>query len=413
MKLMKNTITNFSLAILFIFGLFSTANSQTNTPDGWTQFRGLHRTGKSNEKITLNKSDVKAELVWKNEMGSAISEIVISGEKIYTMYSHKIDSLSGFEYIAAFNKNTGEQIWRTMVDSIYIENDGWGDGPRSTPAIDENNIYSLSGNGNLSANSKKNGELLWEKDLVKEFGSVRPRWGFSTSPVIVGDKLVMEVGGTDERAFIAFDKNNGNVIWAHGRGNATFNSPLFTSFNGQEQLIFANGPFISSYNLNGDTLWTYRLPFSAHIAMPLKIDSDKLFFSNVGRGFIILKVENNKAVEVLKGNSMKNDFMTCVYHDGYIYGFHIAALRCISAETGEVKWSKRGFGKGSLMMVDDKLIVLSDKGKLAIVEAYTEAYTELISLQAVKGSIAWTSPSYHQDRVYVRNQNEIACYKFN
>jgi len=410
---MKNTITFFGLAFLFTFGLFSTVYSQTKPQIGWTQYRGFERSAKSAEKFNLKAGEMKAELVWKNNMGSGISEIVVSDESVYTLYSDKLDSLSGFEYIAAFNRNTGQEIWRSMIDSIYIENDGWGDGPRSTPVIDDTNIYSLSGNGNLSANAKKDGELIWQIDLVKEFGSLRPRWGFSTSPVIFDDKLIMEVGGTEGRAFVAFDRNNGSVLWAKGNGTTSYSSPLIALFDGQEQLLFANGNTLYSYNSKGDTLWTYKLPFRAPIAMPLLIEDNKLFFSNIASGFVIIKIENNKAVELLKGPDMKNDFMTSVYHEGYIYGYHIAALRCISAETGEVKWSKRGFGKGSLMMVDDKLIVLSDKGKMAIVETNPEAYTELISLQAVEGSIAWTSPSFYKGKVYVRNQNEIACYQFN
>ncbi len=97
-------------------------------------------------------------------------------------------------------------------------------------------------------------------------------------------------------------------------------------------------------------------------------------------------------------------------HEGLIYGFNVAALRCISAETGEVKWSKRGFGKGSLIFVDNNLVVLSDKGKMIFVEAYADAYTEKASVQAVNGK-SWTAPTYDQGRIYIRNLTEMACYQ--
>jgi hypothetical protein len=147
--------------------------------------------------------------------------------------------------------------------------------------------------------------------------------------------------------------------------------------------------------------------------MPVMVGADKVFVSYIGRGFFIAQIKNNKAVEILKGASMKTDFTTSIYHDGYIYGFHVAALRCISAETGEVKWSKRGFGKGSFILVDGKLIVLSDKGKLAIAKASPDAYQELGSVDAISGSITWTAPSYTNGKVYVRNQTEMACFKLN
>lgn len=196
------------------------------------------------------------------------------------------------------------------------------------------------------------------------------------SPILIDQMLIIEVGGKDGKVFMAFDKSNGKEIWADGKGQASYSSPFLTSIDGQDQLIFANGNSVYSYNLQGDTLWTFKLPIAGPIAIPIMIGSNKLFFSHIGKGFIIIQIENNIAVEVLKGSVMKNDFMTCVYRDGYIYGYHVAALRCISAETGEVKWSKRGFGKGSLIMVDDKLVVLSDKGKLAIAKASPDAYQE-------------------------------------
>lgn len=391
-----------------------TGYSQKNPSETWAQFRGQYRTGVSNEKlIQKDWTKTKPELIWNKKIGSGFSELVISDGSIYTMFSEKTDSITGFEYLVAYDENTGNEQWRSKVDSIYIEVDGWGDGPRSTPAIDEHYVYSFSGLGKLSAHTKKEGKLIWQVDFVEEFGSTRPRWGYACSPMLIDSMLIMEVGGTDGRAFMAINKSNGKVIWTNGKGQAGFTSPLLTTINGQNQIIFINGNTIHSYNLQGDTLWTYQIPFAGLIAMPVLIGSNKLFFSSVAKGFIIIQVENNTAVEVLTANSMKNDFTTSIYRDGYIYGYHVAALRCISAETGEVKWSKRGFGKGSFLMVDDKLIILSDKGKLAVAMASPEAYEELGSIQVIKGSRSWTAPAFLNGKVYVRNHAEMACYKLN
>jgi len=411
---MRNTITRFYLSVLFIFGVITIGYSQTEPALSWTQYRGQNRAGASAEKLTEKDwVNSKPEMLWKKNIGSGFSELIISEGVIYTMFSEKIDSLSGFEYLAAFDEKTGNEIWRAQVDSIYIEIDGWGDGPRSTPTIDAEYIYSFSGLGKFSARTKKDGKLIWEHDFVKEYGSTRPRWGYACSPILIENKVIMEIGGTDGKTFMAFDKSNGNIVWNNGIGPAGYNSPLMMSVEGQNQFIFVNGKDISSYNLQGDTLWTYQLPFAIPIAMPVLIGSNKLFFSQITSGFVIIQVESNKATEVLRGGEMKNDFMTCVYHDGYIYGYHIAALRCISAETGEVKWSKRGFGKGSLILVDGKLIILSDKGKLAIAKASPDAYQELGTVQSIEGSITWTAPSFTDGKVYVRNQTEMACIKLN
>lgn len=402
----KKTIT--LLTLLFIFGIVEQAFSQ----EGWKQYRGPDRTAKISEKLPLNaEGKIQAELLWKNNLGPGFSEISIDGKLVYAQYGEKIDSLSGLEYLVAFDALTGKEEWKTTVDSIYIEIDKWGDGPRSTPATDESNIYSLSGLGKLSSHNKMNGELIWQIDFQKDFGSERPRWGFASSPILIDDMLLIVVGGTEEQAFMAFDKNNGSIIWTKGKGISAYNSPILTSINGQEQLISVHAGAVHSYTLKGDTLWNYKIPIGAVIAMPMQIEDNKFFFSNASKGFVIMEVVNNVAKEVLKGNSMKNDFMTSVYHDGFLYGYHIAALRCMDVKTGETKWQKRGFGKGSLIMVDDKLVILSDKGKLAIANVTPEAYQEAGSIQALDRSRAWTSPSFSDGRVYVRNLNEIACYK--
>lgn len=410
---MKKVIKQACLLALCCIGLMCMGYAQNNT-EGWKQFRGPQSAGHSKESLKADESgEIRPQLLWKKKMGPGFSEVLVSEDKIYTLYGDKLDSISGLEYVVCYEAATGKEIWKSLIDSIYIENDGWGDGPRSTPCMDEEYIYCFSGKGKLSAHSLADGNLIWQKDLVKEYGSPLPRWGFSSSPVIVDNKLIIEVGAKENRAYFAFNKADGSEIWSNGAGGTTYNSPLHTTIEGQEQMIFFGAGSIQSLNLEGDTLWKMPMPLGTLIVMPVVFDGNKLFFSSIGKGFMIVEVKNNKAVELLKGSSMKNDFSTCVYHDGYIYGFHIAALRCISAETGEVKWSKRGFGKGSLIIVDDKLMVLSDKSKLAIAKASPEAYMELGWVQAMEPGKAWTAPSYHKGRVYVRNLEEIACYQLN
>lgn len=411
-NVMKKKLAYMTLIILMLISQTVTGFSQSDNSIDWIQFRGPDRSGISTEKIEVpNTTGLQPELVWKKEIGSAFSEILVSNAIIYTMESEKTDSVSGFEYISAFEESTGNQLWKSMVDSIFIDVDGWGDGPRSTPAIDDKNIYSFSAKGKLTANSLKNGKQIWQIDFVAEYGSTIPRWGFSSSPIIVDDKLIMEVGGIDSKAFMAFNKNNGKVIWEKGNGSASYNSPLEITIDGQQQIIFTNGTSLYSYNTDGDTLWTYQMPIRSITPMPVFIAPNMLFVSGVRTpGFFIIKIEDNKPVNVTSGSSMKNDYNSSCYYNGNIYGFHVAALRCISADSGYVKWTKRGMGKGSLIIVDDKLFVLSDKGVLSIAEAVPDAYKEVASIQAIEGK-SWTAPSFVDGKVYVRNLTEMAVYK--
>jgi len=409
---MKIKIFNKLLLSLIIVINSLSGFTQNNQAEAWNQFRGAERNGLSTESLSeFDCSKSQPELVWRKNIGSAFSELAISEGVVYTMVSEVIDSLTGSEYLAAFSEETGDEIWKTKVDSIYFDEDGWGNGSRATPTVDEKYIFTFSGHGKLTANLKKDGSFVWQHDFVKEFGSKTPRWGFASSPLVVGDNVIMEVGGTESRAFMAFNKENGDIVWSSSDGAASHDSPLLASIEGQEQIIFANGRTLYSLLPEGDTLWTYSMPFGGATAIPVFIPPNKLFLSAVRNpGFFIVKVENNKATEVINGVSMKNDFSSCVYHDGYIYGFHVAAVRCISAETGEAKWTKRGYGKGSLILVDNKLIILSDKGKLIIADASPEAYNENCSIQAIDGK-SWTAPSFYNGKVFVRNLTEMACYK--
>ncbi len=329
------------------------------------------------------------------------------------MHSEKSDSMHGLEFVSCFDAKTGIEVWKTKVDSIFIDVDGWGDGPRSTPAVDNNNVYSYSALGKLTATSKKDGKINWQVDFVKEFGSVLPRWGFSTSPLLVEDILVMEAGGKDEKTFVAFNTKDGKDLWTKGKGNSLYNSPSLATIKGIAQILFANGRTLYSFNIKGDTLWTINTSIRNATAMPLFFDGNKVLLSNVhSKGFSVVEVNNNIAKVTTSANTLKNDFSSSVYHDGYFYGFDVAALVCVSAQTGEKKWTKRGFGKGSLILVGDKLIVLSDKGKLIQVKATADAYTEQGQIQAIEGK-SWTAPSYSNGKIYVRNLTEMACFSAN
>nr|WP_320119214.1 PQQ-binding-like beta-propeller repeat protein [uncultured Marinifilum sp.] len=376
----------------------------------WNQFRGAQRNGTVENIEIQSFSEKTPKLLWKKNIGNAFSEITICSDKIYTMTSEKKDSITGSEFVAAYNAETGKKIWKTKIDSIFFND--FGDGPRSTPTVDNDMIYSLSSYGKLTASSKKDGKTLWQIDFIDKYKSKSPRWGYSTSPIIINNNVIVEVGGNKSRAFMAFDKTTGEEIWNNGNGAASYNSPLLTEINGQKNIIFANGKTIYSLNTHGDTIWTFNSPLRNPTGMPVKIGDNKIFLSAVqSPSFIVIEIDkNNKSKLVTKGSSMKNDFSSSVYYNGHIYGFHVAALQCISVTNGEKKWVKRGYGKGSLIRIGKQLMVLSDKGKLIQVKASPEAYVELGSIQALNGK-SWTAPSYANGKIYLRNLTEMACYQ--
>ncbi|MCF8374668.1 MAG: PQQ-like beta-propeller repeat protein [Bacteroidales bacterium] len=398
----------FALCVLFMF-LWTVSPdlfSQTN----WKQFRGNSRNGISNETgLLLEWPESGPQLLWAKNIGSGFPEVVVDDSKAYILAGDTVDT--GYEYVEAFDANTGKEIWKTKIDSLYIEVDGWGHGPRSTPALDSENIYCLSGFGKLMALSVKTGDILWLVDLPIDFGSTQPRWGYTSSPLLIDDILILETGGKEEKAYTAFDKKSGKAIWSKGVGGSGYNSPAIATIENHVHIVFAADTMLHAYNVKGDLLWSYKMPMRYPTAMPVFIPPNKIFVSSVSKaGGFVIQVDNNKPTEVLASKTMQNNWSSSIYHDGYLYGFTRARLQCVSAETGELKWSQRGFGKGSLILVDNKLIVLSDQGKVIVVDPSHEKYKELGSFQTMTGK-SWTAPSFADGILYVRNLTQMACYQ--
>ncbi len=407
MKIKMTASVLFVLGVIVLIACSSTSNDTVK--NSWKQFRGNNRNGVSADASIIEKwTENEPELLWKQKLGSGFSEILVSKDKVFTMISEKIDSVSGSEFMVAYNALSGKEIWKTFVDSMLVDPDGSGEGPRSTPAIDDKAVYCLSSFGKLRALSQRDGSILWTVDFLQEFDN-KPGWNYTTSPALLEDEIIIEVGGTESRGFASIDKNTGKTIWVTGEGVPSYSSPVTATIDGGIQTIFANGSMLKSFNNTGKEIWSYSMPLQGAIATPLFIAPNKIFVS-YGGGCFMIKIENNEITEVFNNKSMKNTFSTSCYYNGHIYGIGSRALKCISATDGEALWTERGFGLGSLILAGNKLLVLNDKGILKLVEAVPESYIEKGSYQALTGK-SWTAPSFANGTIYLRNLSEIASYK--
>lgn len=384
---------------------------QASGQESWQQFRGNYRNGSSIEvNINVEWPSAGPELVWKKPIGSSYSELVVSKGRIFTMSSEIVDSTQGSEIMIAFDAKTREEIWKTVIDSMFRDSDGWGEGPRSTPAIDDKAIYCLSSFGKLRAISVEDGKILWTVNFLKEFDN-KPGCIYTTSPILYENELIIELGGTESRGFASFDRNTGKTIWVNGEGRHSYSSPTIAEIDGGIHVIFANGSKLKSFSKTGDELWSYSMPLRRANATPLFIAPNKIFVSS-GMGCFMIKIEHNEVIELFNNKSMRNTFNTSCNYNGHIYGISGGSLKCISDTDGETKWSQKGFKFGSLICVGNKLLVLTEKGILNLVEASPEAYIEKGSIQALDGK-SWTAPSFAKGTIYLRNLTEMASYKLN
>jgi outer membrane protein assembly factor BamB len=335
----------------------------------------------------------------------------VVGDQLYTMYAATVGEES-LEFAAAFGTTDGKEIWRTKIGE-KLDTD-FGNGPRSTPLVDGESVYVLGSYGDLAALSTIDGTARWTLSLTEVFGSSRPYWGFSTSAVLEGDLLIVEGGGPEGKSYSGLNKKTGEIVWTSGEGPPGHNSPLPIDLQGQRQIVYVTQGMLRAIDTEGKELWTHVWPQGETHAMPLFIAPDKIFASgveSVGAALLqITKADGQwQAKELWHDRVMRNHFSSSIFHGGYLFGFDNATLKCIDPISGTMKWGKRGLGKGSLIYADGHLLVLSDRGRLLLVEATSEGYLEKGSLQALTGR-TWTAPTVAGNRLYLRDHTQMVSY---
>jgi outer membrane protein assembly factor BamB len=389
-------------------GLAAGAPPPAGSDPGWPQYRGANRDGVATTGGTpLSWPATGPRVVWKHDVGAGFSQLAVGGGAVFT-------GLAGDEqeYVVRLDGETGEEIWRTPIGAAFNDQDGFGGGPRSTPTLDGETLFVLSAGGGLHAVSSIDGTTVWSVNLVDEFGSQMPRFGYSPSPLVAGWLLLVQVGGNENRSLVAFDKKTGDVVWSVLSGPTGYSSPVVATLGGKEQIVLPRGKTLTGLGLNGVILWEYELKEPA-IAMPVLVDGDRIFISSMGdTGCALIQVargaEAFTAEMIWENRNMRNHFNSSLVIGGAIYGFDNATLKSLDLETGEVRWAHRGFGKGSLIAVDDRLLVLSVKGEFVMVDTSAETYAPMGAYQALEGK-SWTAPSYAGGRVYLRNLTQMTC----
>ena len=374
----------------------------------WPQFRGPNRDGISPETDVLKRLPAGGpKVLWRVPVGEGYSHIAVSQGRLFTLFGQGNE-----EYAAAFDAATGKQLWRVAIDSKLVNDQG--NGPRSTPTVDGDVVYVLSGLGRLAAVRAANGQTLWRHDLRAEYGAQPPQWGIATSPLVEGNLLLVNVGGSGGKSVIAFDKSTGKPLWTSQNDPAGYSAPIAVTVRGVRQAIFFTGNSVIAVSpQDGKLLWRvpWRTDWDVNAATPIFVAPDKLFISSgydTGAALLQIEVMGGRAgaQEVWRNREMKNQFSSSLLYKGILYGFDNATLKAIEAATGTERWKQRGFGHGSLILAGGQLIILSERGKLALVEATPEAYRELGSAEVLSGR-CWTAPTLAGGKLYLRNQEEM------
>lgn len=378
----------------------------------WPQYQGLNRDNISHETGWLKTwHEDGPEVLWRIPMGEGYSGISIVDGRIYTMLSEGED-----EFAVCLDTSDGTEIWRSRTDDKY--HSGEGSGPRSTPAVDGGKVYVLSAKGKLYGLDAGSGEKVWGHDFVTEFESGMPGFGFSSSPIIEGDSLLIEAGGKNGKSIVAFDKKTGAVLWTSHTDRAGYSSPIIIDSNGVRQAIFMTGNSLVSVSPTDGTVYWTHVPWPTgndiNAAVPLHLPGDRIFVSAAyDKGSVLVQIKSDddemSVEEVWRSHDVMENWMSSsVLLGEYLYGFDESILKCIEASTGEQKWAHRGFGRGTLLLSDGHLILLGEGGNLGIAEANPSEYKGVAETQILEGR-CFTPPTFAGGKLYLRNQKELVC----
>jgi outer membrane protein assembly factor BamB len=399
---------NIKTALGFVLILFCYSQLAAQNSD-WPQWRGPNRDGVSKETGLLKQWPAEGPtLVWKAVgAGTGYSSLAIAGGRIYTM-GVRGDS----EYVIAFDVATGKEVWATATGKRY--KDDRGDGPRGTPTVDGDRLYALGGNGDLSCIETKTGRAVWAMNILEKFGGQNPNWGISESPLVVGDKLLVNAGGPDA-SVVALNKKAGALIWKSQSDAAGYSSAMPMQIGSTTQVVFFTDKRALGVDLkDGRLLWHYEKAANntANVATPVVKGNRVFISSDYGTGAALVEIKpDGSAQEIYFTREMRNHHSSSILVGDYLYGFSSGILTAMKFDTGEVAWRDRSVGKGSLVYADGHLYAFSENGVVGLIEATPTGYLEKGRFRIQQDSLpTWTHPVIAGGRLYLRDQNTIYAY---
>jgi outer membrane protein assembly factor BamB len=378
----------------------------------WYQWRGPNRDGHSAETGLLKEwPSAGPPQVWRaTGAGTGFSSFSASAGRLFTLGAR-----DNVEYVIAFDAASGKRLWE-VPNGRRFRNE-MGDGPRSTPTVEGDRVYAFGGTGELACLDAATGKKHWSIDVVQRFGGNTPYWGYSESPLIVGDRIVLNAGGR-RASIVAIDKQDGKTLWQNHSDDAGYSSPMLLRTGSLQQVVFFTGQRALAVDpRDGRLLWTYNRASNntANIATPVVRGNRVFFSSDYGTGAALLEVRAAgniaSAQEVYFTRDMRNHHASSVVVGDHIYGFSSSILVALKFDSGEVAWRDRSVGKGSLIYADERFYLYSEGGVVGLAEATPAGYRERGRFNIRQTSPpTWSHPIITNGKLIIRDQDNVYAY---
>jgi outer membrane protein assembly factor BamB len=384
-------------------------------PGDWPGFRGENREGElRGAKIATDWKAAPPKLVWKQRIGPAWSSFVVIGNRLFTQ-----EQRGDEEAVVCLDAATGKELW-AHVDKARFSDGQAGAGPRSSPVFDKGRIYAMGATGIVNCVDAASGRVIWMRDAMADSGASKPMWGFSSSPLVVGEHIIVYAGGPGDKGLLAYGVSEGKLAWSVATGPVSYSSPQLVTLGKQPQvLLLSDAGLVAVDPASGKLRWSYETSTRQmwRVAQPRQVSEGSLLVGSEDLGLMRFDLTPQSdgtwtpkvAWTTRALRPAYNDF---VYQDGYVYGFDEGFCCCVDAQTGTRRWKGGRYGHGQMVLLADQklLFVISEYGDGVLVSARPDKHEQLGRFEAISGK-TWNHPVIAHGRLYARNSEEIACYQ--
>lgn len=354
----------------------------------WPQILGPNRNGVAKDETIAPWTKAGLKAAWTYPLGMGYAGPAVAGERVVVF--HRVDDV---ERIEALDVASGRSLWKADFPATYAGGINADTGPRCVPVIHGQRVFVFGAAGHLHAVKLADGSKLWSRDTFADFRGLDGYFGAGSTPIAIGDSLLVNVGGRGDAGLVAFSADTGKTLWQAFDERASYSSPIEIRVNQEPLAVFAARlQLLAVEPATGKV--AFQQPFgqtgpTVTAASPVAFDDLLFVTASYGIGGRLLRIGGPQPVTVWENDtSLSSQYNTPIYRDGFLYGIHgredigAAELRCVEAKTGKVQWTVEDFGVAHLILAGDKLLALKIDGKLELIAASPKAFQSLAKADA-------------------------------
>jgi outer membrane protein assembly factor BamB len=383
-------------------------------PGDWPGFRGPDFLGEQEHPpIATNWSQSPPKLLWRRRVGPAWSSLVVIGNRLFTHEQRGED-----EATVAIDAATGRELW-SHVDRTRFWDGQAGAGPRSTPTFRDGRLYTYGATGVLNCLDAASGKRLWTRNVVDDTAAPLPMWGFSSSPLVVDDLVIVFAGGASDKGLVAYRALSGEPAWSASTGPISYSSAQPVTLAGQKQVLLLSDTGVAAVEASsGKPLWTYDSNGSGiwRVVQPRQYGDNRVLVGSEDIGLALVEVKRDgetwTSTQRWATKGMRPAFNDYVVVDDVAYGFDKGFFCALDLKTGKRLWKGGRYGYGQVLLLEPQnlLVVLSEQGEVVLLAANPLKHEELGRFHAIAGK-TWNHPVVAHNRLYVRNDAEMAAFE--